>query len=151
VSEHKARIEWHRTSEHFDYPDYNREHQWLFPSGITVEASAAPRYLGSPDCVDPEEALVAAIASCHMLTFLAICARKHIVVDQYRDSAVGYLEKNKAGRLAVTHVELSPEIVFRDGALNADELAGLHRMAHEQCFIANSVRTEISVLGAAEP
>lgn len=146
MSEHRARIAWRRSSETFDYPDYNREHEWSFPCGTRIEASAAPRYLGSPDCVDPEEAFVASVSSCHMLTFLAICARKRILVDRYEDSAVGYLEKNKAGRLAVTHVELCPEVAFGDSAPSREELARLHQQAHEQCFIANSVRTKISIL-----
>ena len=145
MSEHKASIDWQRTSEEFTYPEYNREHRWSFESGIEVQASAATSYLGSPDCVDPEEAFVAAVASCHMLTFLAICARKGLVVDAYRDSAVGYLEKNPAGRLAITHVELSPKITFENGELPAESLEHLHHQAHEQCFIANSVRTAVSV------
>lgn len=150
MSEHRALIEWQRTTTGFEYPDYNREHRWTFPCGTRIEASAAPRYLGSAECVDPEEAFVASVSSCHMLTFLAICARKRIVVDGYRDQAVGYLEKNAAGRLAVTHVELSPEIVFQAGPLPAEELARLHHQAHEQCFIANSVRSKISIVQASD-
>jgi organic hydroperoxide reductase OsmC/OhrA len=146
MSEHLATISWDRQSEGFSYPEYNRDHDWSFPGDIVVSASAAPRYLGSPGRVDPEQAFVAAVASCHMLTFLAICARKGLVVDRYRDAAVGYLEKNRAGRLAITHVELCPDITFRDGAPDAEVLARLHHQAHEQCFIANSIRTEVSVL-----
>ena len=149
MSEHRAGINWVRATDGFAYPDYNREHEWSFPGGVRVEASAAPSYLGLPDRVDPEEAFVAAIASCHMLTFLAICARKGIVVDSYSDAAVGYLEKNPAGRLAITHVELSPQIDFGDGEPSQAELDRLHHQAHEQCFIANSVRTAVSILPAS--
>ncbi len=146
MSQHQAEIQWTRESEGFSYPEYNRDHRWRFPGGVEVTASAAPVYLGSPDRVDPEEAFVAAIASCHMLTFLAICARKGIVVDHYHDPATGYLEKNSAGRLAITHVELSPEITFQGTAPCEDDLKKLHHQAHEQCFIANSVRTAVSLL-----
>jgi organic hydroperoxide reductase OsmC/OhrA len=146
MSQHRAEIHWQRQSEGFDYPEYNRDHEWLFPCGVRIEASAAPVYLGSEARVDPEEAFVAAVASCHMLTFLAICARKSIVVDRYADSAVGYLEKNPTGRLAITHIELSPEIDFKGPGPAEDDLRRLHQQAHEQCFVANSVRTAVSML-----
>lgn len=146
MSQHHAQIHWLRESEGFTYPDYNRDHEWRFPGGIQVRASAAPGYLGNASHVDPEQAFVAAVASCHMLTFLAICARKGIVIDSYADAAVGYLEKNPAGRLSITHIELSPEIVFQAAAPDEATLRKLHHQAHEQCFIANSVRTGVSLL-----
>jgi organic hydroperoxide reductase OsmC/OhrA len=146
MSRHQAQIRWRRQSASFAYPDYNRDHEWRFPGGIRVSASAAPGYLGSAGHVDPEEGFVAAVASCHMLTFLAICARKGIVVDSYSDSAVGYLEKNASGRLSITHVELSPEIAFQATAPDEETLRKLHHQAHEQCFIANSIRTGVSLL-----
>jgi organic hydroperoxide reductase OsmC/OhrA len=146
MSQHRAEIHWKRQSEGFSYPEYNRDHEWVFPCGVRVEASAAPMYLGSERRVDPEQAFVAAVASCHMLTFLAICARKSVVIDRYADAAVGYLEKNPAGRLAITHIELSPEISFQGAVPAANELRKLHRQAHEQCFVANSVRTAVSML-----
>ena len=99
-----------------------------------------------PGNVDPEEAFVAAISSCHMLTFLAVASRKRLVVDRYEDAAVGIMEKNQEGKLAVTRVELNPRVTFADPAAVApDELERLHHLAHENCFIANSVRTEIDV------
>jgi len=146
MSQHQAGIYWTRQSDGFSYPEYNRDHEWRFGESVQVPASAAPVYLGTPGRVDPEEAFVAAVSSCHMLTFLAICARKRIVVDEYLDNAVGYLEKNPAGRLAITHVELSPEIRFEEAAPDEEELKKLHQQAHEQCFIANSVRTAVSLL-----
>lgn len=148
MSQHRAEIRWRRQSESFAYPDYNREHRWIFEGGAEVAASAAPAYLGLPEYVDPEEAFVAAVSSCHMLTFLAICARKRIIVDSYTDSAVGYLEKNRAGRLAITHVELSPRIEFEGEHPPDAELEKMHHLSHEQCFIANSIRTHVTVLGA---
>ncbi|MEQ1932213.1 MAG: OsmC family protein [Parvularculaceae bacterium] len=146
MSEHVASIIWKRTSAGFAYEEYNRHHVWSFDAGVDVPAAAAPAYRGDPDCVDPEEAFVAAISSCHLLTFLAICAKRRIVVDSYEDRAVGHMEKNEAGRLAVTRVELHPRIKFGPGvALDAAALEKLHHESHEQCFIANSVKTEIVV------
>jgi len=149
MSQHRAEIRWERQSEGFSYPEYNREHRWLFEGGAVVAASAAPVYLGSPEFVDPEEAFVAAVSSCHMLTFLAICARKRIIVNSYRDLAVGYMEKNNSGKLAITHVELSPRIAF-EGPLPPDaKLEEMHHLSHEQCFIANSIRTQVTILRPA--
>lgn len=151
MSKHRATVKWARESESFDYAAYNRAHLWQFESGIEVPASSAPRFLGTPDRVDPEEAFVAAISSCHMLTFLAICARKKIVVDHYTDRAVGYLEKNEGGKLAITRVCLAPDIGFRDKAPGPETIEKLHHLSHEECFIANSVTTEIVVKGQGSP
>jgi organic hydroperoxide reductase OsmC/OhrA len=146
MSEHRATVAWRRTSDSFDYDAYNRDHEWTFECGVRVPASAAPDFRGNPGHVDPEEALVAALSSCHMLTFLAVCARKRLVVDSYDDQAVGYLEKNAEGNLAVTRVVLRPRVRFGgEGPPPDDELAQLHAKAHHNCFIANSVRTEVTV------
>jgi len=146
MSEHVAEIVWKRETESFAYKDYNRDHHWRFDGGVEVNAAAAPDYLGDPACVDPEEAFVASLSSCHMLTFLAIAAKKKLVVDSYEDRAVGYMEKNDAGRLAVTRVDLRPRVSFAQGAAVDDAtLAKMHHDAHENCFIANSVTTEITV------
>ncbi|WDI32326.1 OsmC family protein [Hyphococcus flavus] len=147
MSEHLATISWKRETESFAYDDYNRTHFWRFDNGEEVRAAAAPAFLGDPSCVDPEEAFVASVSSCHMLTFLAIAARKRLTVDSYEDKAVGYMAKNEHGRLAVTRVELRPEITFADGVdVDAEALAKMHHLSHEQCFIANSVNTEIVVI-----
>lgn len=146
MSEHHATISWQRTSDTFDYDAYNRAHEWSFEGGVTVPASAAPGFRGTPERVDPEEAYVAALSSCHMLTFLAIAAKKRLVVDGYEDAAVGWLEKNDAGQLAITRVVLKPRVVFGGEDAPADEeLARMHDKAHHGCFLANSVRTEITV------
>lgn len=152
MSEHRASIIWTKQTESFRYEDYNREHTWTFPkSGIVVQATAAPKYRGKPESVDPEEALVAAISSCHMLTFLALCARKGVVVERYEDEAVGWLEPNEERRLAITRVVIKPSITFAAGHQpDAEALAKLHEEAHEHCFIANSVRTAITVEGSAQ-
>ncbi|MHC5543322.1 OsmC family protein [Singulisphaera rosea] len=146
MSEHKATIDWTRTTEGFTYDSYNREHTWSFDCGARVEASSAPAYFGREDRVDPEEAFVASLSSCHMLTFLAIASKKKYVVDAYRDEAVGLLAKDEAGRLAVTRVVLRPEITFSgERTPTADELRTMHDVAHHACFIANSVKTEVVV------
>lgn len=143
---HRAEIRWRRTSADFRYDSYNREHDWVFGSGVRVPASAAPAYRGLPGSVNPEEALVAALSSCHMLTLLAIAARKGYTVDAYSDDAEGFLDKNARGRLALQRVTLRPRITWGgDRRPDATELASLHRQAHEGCFIANSVTTEITV------
>ena len=146
MSEHKATIDWKRETPDFAYETYNRDHDWIFDAGVTVRASANPAYLGSETCVDPEEAFVASLSSCHMLTFLAITARKKFVVDSYCDEAVGVLAKDAAGRLAVTKVSLRPQVRFGgDKVPSPEELRQLHEQAHHACFIANSVKTEIVV------
>jgi organic hydroperoxide reductase OsmC/OhrA len=146
MSEHKVTVDWERETPDFAYETYNRDHDWSFDAGVTVRASANPAYLGSETCVDPEEAFVASLSSCHMLTFLAIAARKRYVVDGYRDEAVGVLAKDAAGRLAVTRVTLRPQVRFGgDKVPGPEELRQLHDQAHHACFIANSVKTEVVV------
>ncbi|HET9800390.1 MAG TPA: OsmC family protein, partial [Chthoniobacterales bacterium] len=111
-----------------------------------MTATAAPVYLGDPKNVDPEEAFVASLSACHMLTFLAIAAKQKFVLDEYVDEAVGHMEKNPEGRLAITKVELHPQLKWGgDKTPGADELDKMHHLAHEQCFIANSVKTEVTV------
>ena len=151
MSEYHATIDWQRTSSNFDYASYNRSHQWHLKDGVTVDASAAPVFLGTPDRVDPEEAFVAVISSCHMLTFLAICARKRITVNAYLDKAVGYMTKNLHGRLAITRVELFPVIDFEDGPPGEKTIREIHKLSHRDCFIANSVKTDIQVRQLYKP
>ena len=146
MGEHRAKIEWRRESADFAYENYNRDFVVEFDNGLKLEASAAPDYKGSPDRVDPEELLVAAVANCHMLTFLAFCSKKRLTLDSYRDDAVGVLEKNAEGKLAITRVTLRPVASFAPGVeVSREELEKLHHRAHEECFIANSVKTEVVV------
>jgi len=145
MSEHRATIEWHRTSHDFEYRTYNRDHVWHIEGGVDVPASSAPAYLGTMDRVDPERALVAALSSCHMLTFLALAAKKRLVPDRYEDEAVGTMTKNERGKLFVSHCTLRPRVVWSGAAPSVEELAALHEKAHEECFIANSVLTKITV------
>jgi organic hydroperoxide reductase OsmC/OhrA len=145
MSEHRARIDWRRDTPDFRYETYTRSHTWRFEGGVEVPASSAPEYVGDPTRVDPEAALVAALSSCHMLTFLALAARRRLVVNTYRDDAVGVMEKNADGKLAVTRVALRPAVEFEGAPPSAADLEKLHHLAHEHCFIANSVRTEVTV------
>ncbi len=145
MSEHVAEIRWVRQSDGFEYNDYNREHTWHFDGGIEVRASAAPSFLGRREFVDPEEAFVASLSSCHMLTFLAVASRKRWVVDAYEDRAIGTLEKDAAGKLAVTRVVLHPVISFHGERPSSREVKAAHDLSHRECFIARSVRTEVTV------
>ena len=146
MSEYRATIVWNRQGTEFTYKEYTREHVWKFDGGSEVRATAAPQFLGDDALVDPEQAFVASLSSCHMLTFLAIAAKKRLVVDEYSDQPVGFLEKNADGKLAVTRVVLRPKIVFGGaGAPSSEEIARLHDKAHGHCFIANSVHTSVTV------
>jgi organic hydroperoxide reductase OsmC/OhrA len=146
MSEHIATISWKRSSTGYTPETYNRGHEWKFDSGVVVPASASPLYRGDADRVDPEEALVAALSSCHMLTFLFDAARKKFVVDSYEDAAVGIMTKNERGKLWVSRVTLRPKVTFGgERQPSAEELAAMHHHAHENCFIAQSVKTEVLI------
>lgn len=150
MSEHKATIRWTRTSPDFLRGRYSREHTWSFDGGVTVPASPSPAVVpvpySNPAHVDPEEAFVAAVASCHMLTFLFVAARGGFQVDRYEDEALGVMTKNERGVPWVSRITLAPIIEY-SGERRPDpaEVERLHHLAHEQCFIANSIRTEVIV------
>jgi organic hydroperoxide reductase OsmC/OhrA len=149
--EYKAVIAWERgAGEPFTDLKFSRAHRWSFDGGITVPGSSSPLSVRVPyshaEAVDPEEALVAALSSCHMLTFLYLAAKQGIVVDTYQDEAVGVMTKNARGKLFVSKVALRPRIAFAGTQPpNAAQLAELHHHAHEECYIANSVLTEVVV------
>lgn len=152
MSEHRATIEWAGGAAPGDFVKlrFTREHRWTFDGGASVVASAAPSVVpapwSNPNGVDPEEAFVASIASCHMLTFLFVAAKAGFAVATYRDDAVGIMAKNAAGKAWVSKVTLSPRITYAGDKLpTAEELAVLHHAAHDGCFIANSVNTEIVI------
>ncbi|MEV6411344.1 OsmC family protein [Kribbella sp. NPDC051718] len=146
MSEHVVDVSWSRGEHEFTYQSYSRDHEWRFDGGVTVPGSANPAYLGTDSgTVDPEEAFVAALSSCHMLTFLAIAAKKRLVVDSYVDHAVGVMAKNEAGRMAVTRVTLHPVITFAGDEPDEATMDRLHHLSHQECFIANSVTTEVVV------
>jgi len=149
MSEHTATIEWRRATPDFSYRTYNRSHFLRFDSGIEVPGRASPANvpstLAQTPGVDPEEAFVAAISSCHMLWFLHVACTHKFIVDRYSDHAVGVLEKDRAGKMSVTRVTLRPAAAFSGASPTSEQLAELHEEAHEQCFIANSVKTEIVI------
>ena len=146
MSEHKVTLKWERGGTEFSYQRYPRDHTWSFDGGHTMTATAAPAYLGNPANVDPEEAFVASLASCHMLTFLSIACKQKFVLDSYEDEAVGHMEKNADGKLAITRVELRPKITWSGNRRpSVEELDKMHHAAHENCFIANSVKTNVTV------
>ena len=146
MSEHKVTLTWQRGDVPFDYQKYPRDHTWKFDGGHEMTGSAAPAYLGNPKNVDPEEAFVASLSSCHMLTFLAIACKQKFVLDEYVDEAVGHMEKNAEGKMAITRVTLRPKIKWSgDKQPSADELDKMHHAAHDNCFIASSVKTAVTV------
>lgn len=146
MSYHRVDLKWVRQTEDFEYESYSRDHTWKFDNGVVIDASAAPQFLGKESRVDPEESFVASLSSCHMLTFLAIAARKRWTVDSYEDAAVGVLEKNAEGKLAITNVTLKPRIQFSGKNMpTPEEIAAVHAKSHKGCFIANSVKTGIRI------
>lgn len=155
MSEYVATVEWKRNGAKFTDNRYSRAHSWRFDGGVTVPASSSPHVvpapLSDPNGVDPEEAFVAAVSSCHMLWVLSLAAKEGFVVDRYSDNAVGFMEKNAQGKLAITRIVLRPKISF-SGELkpSSGDVDALHHEAHDRCFIANSVRTEISIDRRAE-
>jgi len=154
MSEHKATITWTFQGGEFLKGRYSREHTWTFDGGVTVPASPSPSAVPKPyaneSCVDPEEAYVASIASCHMLTFLFLASRQGFEIASYEDEAVGSMKKNERNVFWVSDVVLRPRIVYSGARVpTPEEEERLHHQSHEQCFIANSVKTEIRVEQAA--
>ena len=146
MSEYTVNLLWKNESEDFSYKKYDRTHSWKFEGGIVVKASAAPEYLGKKEFVNPEEAFAASLASCHMLTFLAIASMKKYTVAVYEDNAVAILGKNEKLRMAVTKLFLRPKVNFKgDNIPDKTIIDEMHHRAHTECFIANSVLTEIII------
>jgi organic hydroperoxide reductase OsmC/OhrA len=149
MSEHRAHIRWQHDGGDFLKRQYSRVHSWTFDGGVTVPASAAPANVPAPysdaSNVDPEEAYVAAISSCHMLVFLFLAAKEGIDVRSYEDEAVGRMTQTERGVTWVSHVDLHPRVAYADASPSAEKEAELHHRAHEGCYVANSVRTEIRV------
>lgn len=152
MSEHKAIIRWKNNSADFLKGRYSREHTWMFDGGVTVPASSSPSVVptpySNPAAVDPEEAFVASLSSCHMLTYIYLAQKGGFQVESYEDEAVGVMSKNEKGVPWVSAVTLHPKIVYggEKKPTPADE-ARLHHLAHEQCFIAQSVKTDVTVHG----
>ena len=153
MGDHLSTVSWRRGDATFTDLRYGRAHEWRFDGGAVVPASASPHHVHGPytdpSAVDPEEAFVAALSSCHMLSFLWVAARRGFVVDEYVDDAVGHMGPNAKGHDAITRVVLRPRIRFSGPSLPSDaEVERLHHEAHEICFLANSVTTTIDVESA---
>src|SRR3954471_22066305 len=153
MSTYTAKIQWKSEStEAFAKNQYSRAHEWAFDGGITVPASSSVHAVRLPfsveEAVDPEEALVAAASSCHMLSFLWVASQKGFVVESYEDNAVGEMTKNDQGKEWISKITLNPKIVWSgENVPTAEELAEMHHSAHELCYIANSIKSEVVVKG----
>lgn len=150
MSTYTAELLWERDGQDFPTNRYSRRHLWRFDGGAEIAGSSSPAVVpppgSDPAAVDPEEAFVASLASCHMLWFLAIAAKRGFIVDRYEDAASGILERNAERRFAMTRVTLRPKVAFSGAKLpSREELDSLHHKAHEECYIANSVKTEVVV------
>jgi len=150
MSRHTASVAWSRGDARFIDNRYSRRHVWRFDGGVEVPASSSPHTVplprSDPQAVDPEEAFVASLSSCHMLWFLSIAAKRGFRIDAYTDEAEGFLEKDADGRMAMTRVVLRPRITFdANNTPSAADIAAMHDEAHEKCFIANSVRTVVEI------
>ena len=148
MGDYRATVEWRRGGDAFTDNRYSRWHRWRFDGGIEVPASASPHVVPQPmsvaGAVDPEEALVAALASCHLLSFLFVAAKRKYLVESYRDEAVGVMTKADDGKYWVSRVTLRPDVRFGgDVRPTAEEAAAMHHEAHEECYIARSVRTDV--------
>lgn len=148
MGEYVATIRWQRGTQDFTDNRYSRGHEWIFDGGVTVPASASPDVVPLPmavaENVDPEEAFVASLSSCHMLFFLSIAAGAGYVIDEYTDDAIGHLGKNADGKSAMTEVVLRPRVRYSgDRVPDRIEIEEMHHRAHEMCFIANSVTTDV--------
>ncbi len=149
---YSVKISWEKDlAEAFVDNKYSRAHTWTFDGGIELSASSSPHVIPLPmsveSAVDPEEAFVASLSSCHMLWFLSIAAGKKYIVESYEDNAEGILGKDEEGKLAMTKVTLKPEVNFGGNAVpSREQVEELHHLAHEKCFIANSVKTKINIV-----
>lgn len=151
MSEHKATVLWERGEQHFLDKKYSRAHVWRFDDGCEVPGSCPPSKLipvplAKPDAVDPEEGLIASLSACHMLFFLAFAARDGYRVDAYADEASGMLGKNERGKTYMERITLRPAVTFSgDKKPTAEQVDILHHRAHEECFIANTIRSTIAI------
>ncbi len=147
MAEHGATITWHLAPRaEFTVEHYNRDHEWTFPGGEVVQASASRDFNGTPSRVSPEEALVASTSSCHMLTFLALAAKKNYRVLSYVDNPVGMLARNDNGDQAITEISLRPRVVFAEETpVEEDDFNTLHQEARRICFVANTLNATIKL------
>jgi len=146
MSEHRISLEWSRNGGPFARGDYSPDHLIRYAGGQTLRGSPSSSFMGNDAYADPEQLLLSALSACHMLTFLAVCANRNYIVDSYNDDATAILEKNAVGQLVVTRATLAPKVTFSgDKQPSAEEYAKLHERAHQGCFIANSVKTQVEL------
>ncbi len=146
MSTHVALLDWQRAAHPLDTSTYSRNHIVTLNGGQALAVSAPAKFNGDPACADPEQMLVGAVSSCHMLVFLAIAEQQGFTVEAYEDRAIGHLEKNSSGKLLVTRIELHPAVRFSgDERPDAAALDRMHAAAHENCFIGNSVTADVVV------
>jgi organic hydroperoxide reductase OsmC/OhrA len=155
LSQYSAVISWAGGDEPFVDKRYSRAHRWEFDGGVVLRASSSPHSVpvpySDPGAIDPEEAFVAALSSCHMLWFLSIAAKGGFRVQAYRDEAVGVMGKNTAGKLCITTVTLRPHVIFRSSKVpSAATVVAMHEEAHRECYIANSVTTVVTAVPTFE-
>ncbi len=148
---YNVKVYWKKKSdEKFTDNKYSRAHKWIFDCGIEFPASSSkhivPLPMSDESAVDPEEAYIASLSSCHMLWFLSIAARKKYIVESYEDNAEGTLEKDENGKLAMTEVTLKPKVNFIENTPTQNQLEEIHHLAHEECFISNSVKTKVNIV-----
>lgn len=147
MSTYTINLEWKKISDDFTYEKYNRNHNIAFSGNQTLKNSASPEYFGNSDMSNPEELLASALASCHMLTFLAIASKSGYNVQSYNCKAEAVLGKNDDGKMSVTEITLTPKIVYNGDKQPSDEqLKSLHEKSHKNCFIAQSLKTKVNVL-----
>lgn len=144
MSEHRIFLDWKRETPDFQYDTYDRTHAIRFEGGWLAKGSAAPQFKGNADLPNPEELFAAALSACHMLTFLAIAARSHLIVDSYTDEAVAHLGKNEVGKFTITGVTLRPRVKFSE-PVDDERFQHMHHKAHENCFIAGATACEVTV------
>jgi organic hydroperoxide reductase OsmC/OhrA len=146
MSDHKATVNWKRETSDFVYDTFDRTHTIKFEGGIQCQASSAPDFMGKAQWVNPEELLAAALASCHMLTFLAVASKSRLNVKSYHDEAVAKLDKNSEGKMCVTQITLHPKVEFEPAdSVSLEKLNELHAKAHKHCFIANSIAARVAI------
>jgi organic hydroperoxide reductase OsmC/OhrA len=150
MHKYEATVAWERNGQQFGDNRYSRAHEWRFDGGARVLGSPSPLSveppMSDPAGVDPEEALIAAASSCHMLFFLAYAAKRGFVVDSYVDEAFGVMEKNSENKYAITRITLRPQIIFSGEHMpTAEDISQIHHDSHEQCYVANSLKSEIVI------
>jgi len=146
MSDYKATVNWKRETPDFNYDTFDRTHRIDFAGGIQCQASSAPEFQGKANLVNPEELLASALASCHMLTFLAVASKSRINVKSYTDQAVATLDKNGEGKMCVTKITLHPKVVFDTAEpVSVEKINELHAKAHKHCFIANSIAAKVVI------